>query len=147
VLVKLAPDLSDAQVEEAVEIALGAGAAGIIATNTTISRSGLRTPAAEVESIGAGGLSGRPLRERALEVVSRIYRRTEGRVPIVGAGGIMDADDAWERVRAGASLVQLYTGFIYGGPGIVRGINRGLARRLREGGFGSLAEAVGSAHR
>ena len=147
VLVKLAPDLTDPQVEEAVEIALAAGAAGIIATNTTVSRAGLRTPAAEVDAIGLGGLSGRPLRARALDVVSRIYRRTEGRVPIVGAGGIMDADDAWERIRAGASLIQLYTGFIYGGPGVVKRINRGLARRLRDGGFRSLAEAVGSAQR
>jgi dihydroorotate dehydrogenase len=147
VLVKLAPDLTDAQVEEAVEIALAAGAAGIIATNTTVSRAGLRTPAAEVDAIGLGGLSGRPLRERALEVVSRIYLRTEGRVPIVGAGGIMGADDAWERIRAGASLVQLYTGFVYGGPGIVKRINRGLAKRLRAEGFDSLAEAVGAAHR
>ena len=147
VLVKLAPDLTDLQVEEAVEIALGEGAAGIIATNTTVSRAGLRTPAAEVDAIGLGGLSGRPLRERALEVVSRIYRATEGRVPIVGAGGIMNADDAWERIRAGASLVQLYTGFVYGGPGIVKRINRGLLARLRAEGFASLAEAVGSAHR
>jgi dihydroorotate dehydrogenase len=147
VLVKLAPDLTDSQVEEAVGIALEGGAAGIIATNTTVSRAGLRTPAAEIEAMGPGGVSGRPLRRRALEVVNRIYLRTEGRVPIVGVGGIMDAGDAWERIRAGASLVQLYTGFIYGGPGLARRINLGLARRLREAGLDSISQAVGSAHR
>ncbi|HET7321972.1 MAG TPA: quinone-dependent dihydroorotate dehydrogenase, partial [Longimicrobiaceae bacterium] len=147
VLVKLAPDLSDAQVEEAVETALEAGAEGIIATNTTLSRAGLRTPPAQVERLGAGGISGAPLTNRALEVVSRIYRFTEGRVPIVGVGGIASADDAWARIRAGASLLQLYTGFVYGGPLLPRRINRGLLARLRREGLRSLDEAVGLDHR
>ncbi|MBW3630378.1 MAG: quinone-dependent dihydroorotate dehydrogenase [Gemmatimonadetes bacterium] len=146
ILVKLAPDLTDPQVEEAVEIALSQGAAGIVATNTTTSRSGLRTPADQVERIGAGGLSGRPLRARALHVVGLIYRLTGGRMPIIGVGGITSPGDAWERIRAGASLVQLYTAFIYGGPAIVHRINAGLARHLREGGFSSLSQAVGSEH-
>jgi dihydroorotate dehydrogenase len=147
VLVKLAPDLTDPQIDEAVEIALGEGAEGIVATNTTVARGGLRTPEAEVEGFGLGGISGRPLRERALEVVGRIYQRTDGAVPIVGVGGVMDADDAWSLIRAGASLVQLYTGFVYGGPAIVRRINQGLVRHLRQAGLRSIGAAVGSAHR
>lgn len=147
VLVKLAPDLSDEQVDQSVEIALGSGAQGIVATNTTISRDGLRTPASRVARIGDGGLSGKPLRIRALEVVHRVYERTQGRVPIVGVGGIMNADDAWARIRAGASLIQLYTGFVYGGPGIVSRINRELSRRLRREGMTSVRELIGAAHR
>jgi dihydroorotate dehydrogenase len=147
VLVKLAPDLSDAQVEEAVEIAVGAGAAGIVATNTTISREGLRTPPAEVERLGAGGISGDPLRRRALEVVARVYRHTAGRVPIVGVGGIRTVDDAWERILAGASLLQVYTGFVYEGPGLPRRLALGLLDRLREHGWSTLEEAVGAAGR
>jgi dihydroorotate dehydrogenase len=107
----------------------------------------MRTPARVLESLGQGGISGRPLRERAEEVVSRIYRQTEGRVPIVGVGGIFDAEDAWRRIRAGASLVQLYSGLVYEGPGIVARINEGLDRRLEQGGYGSVAEAVGTLHR
>ena len=146
-LLKIAPDLSDAQVVEVVGIAREEGIAGLIATNTTVSREGLRTPRPEVEALGAGGVSGRPLRERALEVVGLVWRETRGELPTVGVGGIFDARDAWERIRAGASLVQLYTGFVYGGPAVVRNVNRGLLRLLRREGFRSLEEAVGSAHR
>jgi len=147
VLVKLAPDLSDPQLEEAVQIAVEQGASGIVATNTTISRAGLRTPARRVEALGLGGISGAPVKARALEVVTRIYARTEGKLPIIGVGGIASAEDAWERIRAGASLIQLYTAFIYEGPGLVKRINRGLIARLRREGLGTLAEAVGTANR
>lgn len=147
VLVKLAPDLTDPQVDQAVEIALEEGCSGIVAVNTTVSRTGLRTSAGMLERIGAGGLSGPPLRARAHEVVRRIFSLTRGAVPIVGVGGIRSAEDAWERIRAGASLVQLYTGLVYEGPDLVRRINRGLAERMRREGVGSLAEVVGSAHR
>lgn len=143
VLVKLAPDLGDAQVEEAVEIALGAGASGIIATNTTISRSGLRTPVAEVEAMGGGGISGAPLRERADQVVRIIHRAAGGRAPVLGVGGIFSAEDAWRRIRAGASLLQLYTGFVYQGPALIGRINRGVAALARREGFDSIADAVG----
>ena len=146
VLLKIAPDLTDAQVVEVVGIAREEGIAGLIATNTTISREGLRTPRERVEALGAGGISGRPLRARALEVVSLVHRETRGELPVIGVGGISDARDAWERIRAGASLVQLYTGFVYGGPAVVREINRGLLRLLRREGFRSVEEAVGSAH-
>jgi dihydroorotate dehydrogenase len=144
ILLKLAPDLSDEQVARAVDIAAEEGVAGIIAVNTTISRAGLRTPADRVAALGAGGISGRPVRVRALEVVRLVFRRTEGRLPIIGVGGLFSEADAWEMVRAGASLVQLYTGFIYGGPGIVKRINVGLAERLDRAGVGSIAEVVGA---
>lgn len=147
VLVKLAPDLSDEQVEQAVEIALEEGAAGIVATNTTVARSGLRTGAAQVERMGMGGISGPPVRARAQQVVSRIYQRTQGRVPIVGVGGISTADDAWARIRAGASLLQVYTAFIYQGPTMARRIQLGLLHRLRREGLESVEEAVGLDHR
>ncbi len=147
VLVKIAPDLTDGQIEEAVGIAGDVGVAGIVAVNTTTSRAGLRTSPEELAAIGAGGISGVPLRTRALEVVSRIHRVTGGRIPVVGVGGIRSAEDAWERIRAGASLVQLYSGFVYGGPGLVRSINQGLLHRLRREGMASIAEAIGAAHR
>jgi dihydroorotate dehydrogenase len=147
ILLKIAPDLTDPQVEEAAGIALEEGVAGLIATNTTVSRDGLRTPAAEVEGIGAGGISGTPVHRRAVEVVSLVYRTTGGRLPIVGVGGVFGAEDAWRMVRAGAGLVQVWTGFIYRGPGIAREINRGLLQRLRREGMRSLDDAVGAAHR
>ncbi|HEU4558141.1 MAG TPA: quinone-dependent dihydroorotate dehydrogenase [Longimicrobium sp.] len=147
ILLKIAPDLTDPQIEEAVGIARDEGIAGVIATNTTVSREGLRTPSDRVEALGAGGISGAPVRARARQVVSRIWSATGGAMPIVGVGGIFTADDAWEMVRAGASLVQLYTGFIYRGPLVAREICLGLRERLKREGFRTLAEAVGSAHR
>jgi dihydroorotate dehydrogenase len=144
VLVKLAPDLTDPQLDEAVGIAVDEGVSGIIATNTTVSRDGLRTPPGKVNGMGPGGISGAPVRARAVEVVARIHATIGGRVPIIGVGGIFSADDAWRMIRAGASLVQVYTGFVYEGPGLVRRINRGLLARLREEGATSLAQVVGS---
>jgi dihydroorotate dehydrogenase len=147
ILLKIAPDLTDPQVEEAAGIALEEGIAGIIATNTTVSRDGLRTPAAEVEAMGAGGISGEPVRARARSVVARVYHVTGGRIPIVGVGGIFTAEDAWKMIVAGASLVQVWTGFIYRGPTIARDINRGLVAYLERDGIRSLDDAVGLAHR
>lgn len=143
VLVKLAPDLTEGQVEEAVGIAREVGVRGIVVANTTISRDGLRTDPARVERMGAGGISGAPLRERALELVRFIHTLTNGEMPIIGVGGIFTAQDAWERILAGASLVQVYTGFIYEGPTIVREINRGLLTRMERAGVRSIEEAVG----
>ncbi|HEX8136191.1 MAG TPA: quinone-dependent dihydroorotate dehydrogenase [Pyrinomonadaceae bacterium] len=142
-LVKIAPDLEVEELESIVSVAESAGLKGIIATNTTTSRAGLSTPSREVESYGEGGLSGAPLRARSTEVVARLYNLTRGRLTIIGTGGIFTADDAWQKICAGASLVQLYTGFIYEGPGVVRRINEGLAVNLRREGFDSLDEAVG----
>ena len=145
ILLKIAPDLTDPQVEEAAGIAVEEGMAGLIATNTTVSRDGLQTP--DVDALGAGGISGAPVHRRAVQVVARAWTATGGRLPIVGVGGIFGPDEAWAMVRAGASLVQVWTGFIYRGPGIARDINRGLLERMAREGFRSLDEAVGAAHR
>lgn len=146
VLVKIAPDLSDDDVDAVADLAVELGLAGIVATNTTISRDGLRTAAAEVEAMGAGGLSGPPVAERSLEVLRRLYRRVGDRLVLISVGGIETADQAWERILAGASLLQGYTGFIYGGPFWMRHIHCGIAQRLRDGGYRSIAEAVGAEH-
>ncbi|MGH3491596.1 MAG: quinone-dependent dihydroorotate dehydrogenase [Actinopolymorphaceae bacterium] len=144
-LVKIAPDLADADVDDVADLALELGIDGIIATNTTIRRDGLRTSTADVEATGAGGLSGAPLKKRALEVLRRLRARTGSRVVLIAAGGIENADDAWERIGAGATLVQAYTGFIYGGPLWPRRLHRDLARRVRDAGYTTLADAVGTA--
>lgn len=142
-LVKIAPDLSDDDVDAVADLALELRLDGIVATNTTISRADLSTPAGEVERCGAGGLSGAPLRRRALEVLARLRRRLGRRLVLIAAGGIEDADDAWERMRSGASLVQVYTGFIYGGPLFVRRLALGIAARARRDGFTRAQDAVG----
>ena len=143
VLLKIAPDLSNEQLEDIVAIVQETGIAGLIATNTTLSRDGLQTAAAEVEEIGNGGLSGAPLTSRSREVVSFLYQRLGKEVPIVGVGGIMNGEDAWQMICAGASLIQMYTGFVYGGPSIVRDVNRHLLKRLEEAKLDSLDQAVG----
>jgi dihydroorotate dehydrogenase len=143
-LVKLAPDLEPDALDEAVDVAISAGVAGVIATNTTVSRAGVERHPRATE---AGGLSGAPLEARATEAVRRCYARAAGRVAIVGCGGVMDADGAYAKIRAGASLVQLYTGLVYGGPGVVGRIHEGLAAQLARDGFSSVAEAVGADHR
>lgn len=121
VLVKIAPDLTDHAIAEVLEVCLERGAAGVIATNTTLGRDGLAGPDA-ARAGEAGGLSGRPLTARAREVVAFVHRETAGRLPVIGVGGIMDPDDADRMRDAGASLVQLYTGFVYHGPALVRRI-------------------------
>jgi dihydroorotate dehydrogenase len=130
-LVKIAPDLADADVDAVADLALELGLDGIIATNTTISRDGLASPAAEVAAAGAGGLSGAPLGARSLAVLRRLRARAGDRLVLVAAGGIETPDDAWERLRAGATLVQAYTGFVYGGPLWPRQMHAGLADRIR----------------
>jgi dihydroorotate dehydrogenase len=132
-LVKIAPDLADADVDAVADLALELGLDGIIATNTTTSRDGLASPAAEVAAAGAGGLSGPPLRARSLAVLRRLHARAGDRLVLIAAGGIETPDDAWERLRAGATLVQAYTGFVYGGPLWPRRMHAGLARRLAQG--------------
>jgi len=142
-LLKIAPDLSDTEIESIVEVAQRATVSGIIATNTTVRRDGLQTSSEEVEAYGEGGLSGAPLGNRSNEVIALIYRLTRGTLPIVGVGGVFTANDAWEKIRAGASLIQLYTGFIYEGPGVGKRINEGLAEIVKREGFRSLDEAIG----
>jgi dihydroorotate dehydrogenase len=140
---KIAPDIDAEQIKTIADALLRHKIDGVIATNTTISRDGLRTSLAEVEAYGAGGLSGAPLRQRANEVIAMIYRMTRGQLSIAGVGGVFTAEDAWEKLCAGASLIQLYTGFIYEGPGVARRINEGLAEILKREGFGSLDKAIG----
>ncbi|MBZ0099649.1 MAG: quinone-dependent dihydroorotate dehydrogenase [Taibaiella sp.] len=125
-LLKIAPDLTDSQLDDLVEIVSSTGIQGIVATNTTIDRSKLLTPKAEVEAIGAGGLSGKPLRQRATEVIRYLHNKSGGSFPIIAVGGIYTAKDAQEKLEAGAALVQVYTGFIYEGPAIARHICKGL---------------------
>jgi len=140
-LVKIAPDLADADVDAVAELALELGLDGIIATNTTISRDGLASSPSEVAAAGAGGLSGPPLRDRALAVLVRLRARAGDRLVLIAAGGIDTPDDAWERLRAGATLVQAYTGFIYGGPLWPRRMHAGLARLARADGLSSIRPA------
>lgn len=144
-LVKIAPDLTEAEIEQAGDVCIRNNVAGIIATNTTISRDGLRT--ANIEQIGAGGLSGKPLSKRSTDVITAIYKYTNGKLPVVGVGGIFTADDAFDKIAAGASLVQAYTGFVYGGPSFAGDVNAGLAAIIRERGFANIDEAIGSAHK
>jgi len=119
------------------------GLAGIVATNTTVSRDGLVT--AGVEELGPGGISGPPVARRSAEVLRRLYRRVGDRLALISVGGIETGDDAWDRITSGASLLQAYTGFVYGGGLWATHIHDDLPRRLHEGGFTSLADAVGSA--
>lgn len=142
ILIKLAPDLGPLMMREICAAAMELGLAGIVATNTTVMREEVG-----VRSALAGGLSGEPLKARAREVIAQIYSDTRGRIPIIGVGGIANAEDAYGHIRAGASLVELYTGMVYGGPGIVREIKEGLMRLLVRDGFGSISEAVGIATR
>jgi len=142
-LVKVAPDLGAGELELIVDVARRAEVAGIIATNTTTSRDGLRTPPEVVSAIGDGGLSGAPLRRRSTLTVAALRRLTRGTPEVVGCGGVFTAEDAWEKICAGAGLVQLYTGFIYEGFGVARRINEGLAALLAQQGFRTLDEAVG----
>ncbi|MBP9110892.1 MAG: quinone-dependent dihydroorotate dehydrogenase, partial [Pyrinomonadaceae bacterium] len=142
-LVKIAPDLTEAEIEACVDVCRRHDIDGIIATNTTISREGLRTE--NVDDIGAGGLSGKPLLASSNEVISTIYKYSDGKLPIIGVGGIFTADDAFNKIAAGASLVQAYTGFVYRGPTFARDVNQGLAGLLAERGFSNVSDAVGSA--
>jgi dihydroorotate dehydrogenase len=141
-LVKLAPDLSPQALDEAVDVALAVGASGIVATNTTIQRPG---PAGSHPRAGeAGGLSGEPLRELATDALKRVYARVGTRMPIVGVGGVMTAEDAYARIRCGATLVQAYTGYIYGGPGFAPHVLRGLEALLEKDGFSRVSDAIGA---
>jgi len=142
-LVKLSPDLERRDLEMIVDVIQRLHIDGIIATNTTISRAELRTEAQRVAACGEGGLSGKPLAHRSTRMIAELYELTGGRIPLIGVGGIFNAADAWDKIAAGASLVQLYTGFIYQGPNIAREINEGLAKILAREGFATLDAAVG----
>ncbi|MGB3200895.1 MAG: quinone-dependent dihydroorotate dehydrogenase [Nodosilinea sp.] len=151
ILVKIAPDLAWPDVDAVVELAMAHNLAGIIATNTTIARTGLKTQSllqtGNRVADEAGGISGAPLRQRSTEVIAYIYQRTDGRLPIVGVGGIFTAADAWEKITAGATLLQVYTGWVYEGPWMVRRVLQGLLAKLEERQLPDIAAAVGLSHR
>ena len=128
ILLKIAPDLSDHQLDDIISLFSSTQIDGIIATNTTISRDKLKTSSNEVKAMGAGGLSGIPVQERSTEVIKYISEKSNGSIPIIGVGGIHSAEAAIEKLKAGASLVQMYTGFIYEGPAVIRKINRAIIK-------------------
>lgn len=146
ILVKIAPDLDWGAIADVIDLAFTHKLAGIIATNTTIQRESLKTKilAATGKPVGeeAGGISGKPLRDRATEVIRFVRKESQGKLIIVGVGGIFTAEDAWEKIVAGANLIQVYTGWIYEGPWMVREILAGLVQKLESRGLKSIAEAV-----
>ncbi len=144
-LVKIAPDLANEDVDAVADLALELGLDGIIATNTTISRAGLQTPAQQVAALGAGGISGAPVRSRSLDVLLRIRRRIGPKLTLISVGGIDGPDEAWARIKAGASLVQIYTAFIYKGPWLAAQIARGVEKLALEEGYSRVQDAVGVA--
>lgn len=141
-LIKIAPDLSSMEIDSIVDLCVELQIDGIIATNTTVSRENLKTR--NVEQFGDGGLSGRPLSDRSNSVIRRIFERSKGELPVIGVGGIFSADDVLAKIRAGASLVQVYTGFAYGGPDFAAKLNSDLEQLLAAEGFDTLDRAVGS---
>lgn len=143
-LVKIAPDLADADVDAVADLAVDLGLDGIIATNTTVAREGLGLRSDPALTGETGGLSGAPLKARSLEVLRRLYARVGDRITLVGVGGIEDAEDAWQRILAGATLVQGYSAFIYQGPFWMRAVHKGLAARLGTSPYATLAEAIGA---
>jgi dihydroorotate dehydrogenase len=131
ILLKIAPDLTNGQLDDIVEIVLETKIDGIIATNTTIDRSLLKSPSDLQESIGAGGVSGKVLGNRSTEVIRYLSKKSDKKIAIIGVGGIFSAQDAIEKLEAGADLVQLYSGMIYEGPSVVKKIKKGLTRHLQ----------------
>lgn len=143
-LVKIAPDLSEAELADLAAVAISVGVDGLIAANTTIDRpASLRSP----HRAESGGLSGRPLLVKANACLAAMYRLTQGKLPLIGCGGVATGDDAYAKIRAGASLVQVYSALVFGGPGLAVRIKRDLVVRLRRDGFKSVSEAVGADHR
>ena len=128
ILLKIAPDLNNLQLDDIIEIVKETKIDGIVATNTTISREGLTCSQKEIDAVGAGGLSGKPLTQKSTEVIRYIHQKSNGSIPIIGVGGILTKEDALEKLNAGASLIQLYTGFIYGGPKLIQEINHELIK-------------------
>jgi len=145
ILVKVAPDLSLDALDEILELFGPRQIAGIVATNTTGARPQTDDPRLQRIYAEAGGLSGKPLRARSTEVIRHIHRQTRGQVPVIGVGGIFSAQDAWDKITAGAALVEIYTGLVYEGPGVVKNIVAGLIKRLETAGVDHLREVIGSA--
>ena len=144
ILVKVAPDLSFEALDEILDLAGPRHVAGIVATNTTLARPQTQDPTRQRIYAEAGGLSGRPLRARSTEVIRHIYRQTRGALPIMGVGGIFNAADAWEKITAGATLIQVYTGLVYEGPGVAKAIVTGLLERMEQRGMSDIRQAIGA---
>ncbi len=132
VLLKVSPDLNESQLDEVIELVETTGIAGVVAVNTTIRRNHLNTPSSQINRIGKGGLSGKPLQKRALEVIRYLSEHAEKKFPIIGVGGVASADDALQMLEAGADLIQVYTGFIYEGPKLARQINRAILKKIQQ---------------
>ncbi|MCC5943953.1 MAG: quinone-dependent dihydroorotate dehydrogenase [Bernardetiaceae bacterium] len=130
-LLKIAPDLNNSQLDDILNIICDLHIDGIIATNTTVSRDRLEAAGEDIKKVGSGGMSGRPLKDRSTEIIRYIHSRSRGSVPIIGVGGILSADDAIEKIEAGASLVQIYTGFVYEGPELIRKINKAICHKSK----------------
>ena len=145
ILVKVAPDLEDEQLAIIARTARSSGLSGIVATNTTISRPELNTKAGKKFTDEKGGLSGKPLAKRSTEVIRLIYQETEGQLPIIGVGGISNAEDAWEKIINGACLLQFYSAFVFEGPSVTKSIVKGLKKKLKQHSLDSLDQAVGMA--
>jgi len=144
VLVKVAPDLSPDDIADIADVVLAVGMDGMIISNTTV---GLRDRLSDRQAGEAGGLSGAPLFDLSTDILRQFYRMTKGAIPLVGVGGISSGADAYLKIRAGASLVQLYSAMVYEGPGLIGRINRDLARLLKQDGFSHIADAIGADHR
>jgi dihydroorotate dehydrogenase len=147
ILVKIAPDLEWQDIKDILNLAMNYNLSGVIATNTTVRRDGLNTDVLKETGNSikdeAGGISGLPVKQRSTEVIRFIYQETEGKLPIIGVGGIFNADDAWSKIIAGASILQVYTGWVYEGPWIVNQVLSGLLDKLAEQGLDSIKDAVG----
>ena len=151
ILIKIAPDLQWQDIKDILNLATAYNLAGVIATNTTVRRDNLNT--ATLKETGqsikdeAGGISGLPVKKRATEVIRFIYQETNGKLPIIGVGGIFNAEDAWSKIIAGASILQVYTGWVYEGPWMVNNVLSGLLNRLDQQGMDNISEAIGLEHR
>jgi dihydroorotate dehydrogenase len=150
ILIKISPDLNWEDIRDILKLATAYNLSGIIATNTTIRRDGLKTDILKETGRSikdeAGGISGLPVKQRSTEVIRFIYQETDGKLPIIGVGGIFTAEDAWEKIIAGASLLQIYTGWVYQGPWMVKDVLSGVLKRLEEKGLSNVSEAVGLEH-
>lgn len=147
ILVKIAPELDDEQLRLVVNTAISNGCDGIVATNTTTSRPSSNSKNEEKVFAQIGGMSGKPLTNISTEFIKKIYRLTDGNWPIIGVGGIMNAEDAWEKITAGATLIQAYSGFVFEGAGLTKSVVHGLQKKLIQHGLSSLEEAVGLSHK
>jgi len=150
ILIKIAPDLEWEEISTILRVSEQYNLSGIVATNTTIKKEGLKTEilpeTGKLITEEMGGISGKPLRNRATEVIKFIYQETNGKLPIIGVGGICDTESAWEKITAGASLLQIYSGWVYEGPWVVKEILQGLTKKLAEKGLNHIQQAVGIEH-